>query len=374
MNHGTFAGAGSGASGGAITGYTESHIIKTSQMITAPAGTKRIEALMCGGGGSSSTNNGGGGFGGLAVMGIPVTGMPYSVVVGAGGTGGNPGNPSQVWSAGMMYAEVGGGGGSGWNDYNSATHTWKDGRSGGCGAGMSTQRFGGNGGSPPIGDLLWYFLPSQANFSWANRNNNYPEYVYAATSNAGFGAYHNGNYGPYTLAATRGSLGGGSGGGVQNVAPAPGGGGGGGSNYYGISTPTYGGGSGCTETGAATTGGSLAPVTIWGITGKQGGNPGGNGGGGGGGLLGAGGNGFVTVNYSQQIGYNVNWEPLYRTDYYGGPGGDGGGGAGANYFPGGDWQNYYTYYDMQGNYNQIQYVFSTNGVGGNGFVIFRFFF
>lgn len=40
--------------GGTITTYTESSVISTSQTVSVPAGTKRIEALVCGGGGRSS--------------------------------------------------------------------------------------------------------------------------------------------------------------------------------------------------------------------------------------------------------------------------------------------------------------------------------
>lgn len=373
MNHGTFAGAGSGASGGAITGYTQSHIIKTSQRISAPPGTQRIEALVCGGGGSGATNGGGGGFGGLAVMGIPVTGMPYDIVVGAGGTGGGPGNPSQVWSAGMMYAEVGGGGGASVNQYNAATYNNRLGRSGGGGGGATTQWFGGNGGSPPIGELLWYFAPTLSSFSWGQRHNNYPEYVYGSTSNAGLGAYQNSNYVNYQMNATRGSLGGGGGGGCQGLAPAPGGGGGGGDSDKGYTGGDLGGGGGAMQNGAVANGGSLTSISIWGITGKAGGTGTAGGAGGGGGLLGAGANGSYTL--GAHIGFHPDvWDYAYLVNYTGGDGGDGGGGGGGVYYPPAQTINYNIYQEYVGEYMNVAGPNLRPGNGGNGFVILRFFY
>jgi hypothetical protein len=373
MNNGTHAGAGNGSSGGAITGFQQSHIIKSSQMITPPPGTKRIEALMCGGGGAGTVQGGGGGFGGLAVMGIPVTGHPYSIVVGAGGTGGGPGSPSQVWSAGMMYAEVGGGGGAFVYVYNAATHNNRLGRSGGCGAGATTQNFGGHGGSPPIGDLLWYFAPTLASFSWGQRNNNYPEYAYGSTSNAGLGAYQNSNYVNYQLAATRGSLGGGGGGGCQGQPPAPGGGGGGGDSDKGITAGNLGGGGGADNVGNVTAGGSLTSVSIWGITGKANGNGVNGGSGGGGGLLGAGLNGSYTL--GAHIGFHPDyWDWAYLVNYIGGDGGDGGGGGGGVHYPPAQTINYDVDHNLVYAWMNVAGPDLRGGNGGNGFVILRFFF
>jgi hypothetical protein len=364
MNPGTYAGVGSGASGDTITGFQQSHIIKTSQSITAPAGTKRIEALIAGGGGSGGGNTGGGGFGGLAVMGIPVTGRPYDIVVGAGGINSAPGNPSQVWSAGMMYAEVGGGGGHGAGEA-------KNGRSGGSGSGSGSQNFGGHGGAPPFGELLWYYAPTYSNITWQPRNTAYPETVYG-TNNAGFGAYYNGNSGTYALQAIRGSLGGGGGGGSAAIGPAYGGGGGGGEPTYGGTAGNLGGGGGSMSNGGVYAGGSLTTVSIWGITGKANGNGANGGAGGGGGLLGAGVTGSYTL--GALIGYTSDWDPIYYVNYTGGDGGDGGGGGGGVYVPG----FVQVYYDAQGQYWD-QYVQPIgpnlrNGNGGNGFVILRFFF
>lgn len=365
MNPGTYAGVGSAASGDAITGFQQSHIIQTSQSITAPAGTKRIEALIAGGGGSGSYGSGGGGgFGGLAVMGIPVTGRPYDIVVGAGGINSAPGNPSQVWSAGMMYAEVGGGGGHTGGD-------GKNGRSGGSGSGSPSQYFGGHGGAPPIGELLWYYAPTYPSINWQARNTAYPETIYG-TSNAGFGAYHNGNSGTYTLQATRGSLGGGGGGGSAQVGPAYGGGGGGGDDSYGYTNGLLGGGGGVTNQGTATSGGSFTSVNIWGITGKANGVGASNGAGGGGALLSAGANGSYTQ--GAFLGYAEDWTPIYYGIWVGGNGGDGGGGGGSVYIPG----YVRVVYDTSGNwwdaYIQPIGPGTRAGYGGNGFVILRFFF
>lgn len=373
MNPGTYQGAGSGASGDGITGFQQSHIITTSQAITPPAGTKRIEALMAGGGGGANANGGGGGFGGLAVMGIPVTGRPLDVVVGAGGTGGNPGSPTQVWSAGMLYAEVGGGGGTNFNQYNSATYDNRNGRSGGSGAGANNQYFGGHGGTPPIGELLWYYAPAMASVSWLQRNTNYPEGLYG-TSNAGWGAYFNTNYTTYNLAATRGSLGGGGGGGSGPNPPTYGGGGGGSdSQSYGITGGLLGGGGGGRGGDAAmAAGGSLTSINIWGITGKANGNGQSGGAGGGGGLLGAG----LSGSYIQGalLGYQSDWTPIFYQNYIGGDGGLGGGGGGTAYYPGG----MEITYDSSGNYAgwwmSPAGPLLRGGNGGNGCAILRFFF
>ena len=54
--------------GGTITGYTQSTTYTSSQTVSVPVGTKRIEALLCGGGGGGSslnspvTGTGGNGF------------------------------------------------------------------------------------------------------------------------------------------------------------------------------------------------------------------------------------------------------------------------------------------------------------------------
>jgi hypothetical protein len=370
MNNGTHAGAGNGSSGGAITGFQQSHIIKSSQVINPPPGTKRIEALMCGGGGSGSPSSGGGGFGGLAVMGIPVTGHPYSIVVGAGGTNGYAGSPSQVWSAGMMYAEVGGGGGAYFYQYNAATYENRNGRSGGSGAGSYSQYFGGNGGTPPIGNILWYYAPATANINWFGRNTAYPQGLYG-TSNAGWGAYYNANSSGFSLGSTHGSNGGGGGGGSAGVGPSYGGGGGGGEHSY--SSGLLGGGGGAMTNGSVAAGGSLTSVSIWGITGKANGNGVNGGAGGGGGLLGAGLSGSYTL--GEHIGFHPDvWDWAYLVNYIGGDGGDGGGGGGGAYYPPPQYINYNIYQEFTQEWKNVAGPNLRGGNGGNGFVILRFFF
>ncbi len=100
--------------GGTITGYTQSTTYTSSQTVTVPVGTKRIEALLCGGGGGGSyyfsNSDGGGGFGGLQIYNIPITGSSLVLVVGAGGARNIAGGTTSVSAGGTMYAAVGGGG------------------------------------------------------------------------------------------------------------------------------------------------------------------------------------------------------------------------------------------------------------------------
>jgi len=106
---------------GTITTYTQTGVLATSQTVAVPAGTKRIEALLCGGGGAggaAANNYGGGGFGGLQLFEIPIVGTTLDIVIGSGGTGvlgnvGNRGGTTTVGSAGTIYAATGGGGGGG---------------------------------------------------------------------------------------------------------------------------------------------------------------------------------------------------------------------------------------------------------------------
>ena len=105
--------------GGTITTYTQTGVYSTSQSVAIPAGTKRIEALVCGGGGAGGAGLngfGGGGFGGLQLFEIPIAGTTLDIIIGAGGTGvpaaaGNRGGTTTVSSSGTVYAAVGGGGG-----------------------------------------------------------------------------------------------------------------------------------------------------------------------------------------------------------------------------------------------------------------------
>ena len=55
-------------SGAAITKYTQTAVLQTSQTISVPPGTKRIEALLCGGGGGAGAGTTAAGGGGFAVF------------------------------------------------------------------------------------------------------------------------------------------------------------------------------------------------------------------------------------------------------------------------------------------------------------------
>lgn len=318
MNFGTFQGAGAGAAPGAITRYTQTSTLLNSTTIAVPNGVKRIEALLCGGGGYGSY--GGGGFGGCAVIQIPITGnnQVLSVVIGAGATGTSAaGSPTYVVSAGTRYAEVGGGGSG---DNNGSQ---KNGRSGGGGAGgggpNSGVRTGGNGGSSPIGNVLWMAYTNVSVGKFRGYANQCPP-----TAGAGSSGIYNGL--PGIEPAANGSFGGGGGGGAgdfddtvpNNWAGGSGGQGGGGGSGMVTATPSTGGaggigaggGRGITANGA---GGSLTGVSIWGYTGfanngSAGGGmlaagsaspsfAGGLGGGGGGGPGGNGGNGFAAIRF-----------------------------------------------------------------------------
>lgn len=162
MNFGTFAGPGTGVPYGSISRYIQTPTITSSRTIAVPPGTQRIEALLVGGGGAGGasggdTGGGGGGFGGAAIIEIPITGQPLQVIIGAGGASTHlPGSSTSVTSAGTLYAEVGGGGGGGGGAGGAADN----GRSGGGGGGGGDAALNGaNGGSPPIGNLLWSIYP-----------------------------------------------------------------------------------------------------------------------------------------------------------------------------------------------------------------------
>jgi len=90
-----------GADGGSpITQYTPSPVYRGSGPVPVPAGTRRIEALLCGGGGSK--------FGGVAMHEIPVLGPTMDLVVGAGAAG-DYGGITSVSVHGTLYAQTGGG-------------------------------------------------------------------------------------------------------------------------------------------------------------------------------------------------------------------------------------------------------------------------
>jgi hypothetical protein len=340
MNPGTFTGLSVGAAGQSITRYTQTPIILSSRTVAVPEGVKRIEALLCGGGGGGglANNGGGGGFGGLAIIEVPVTGSPLQVVIGAGGaagtstqpTSGGDGSPTYVISAGTRYAEVGGGGGGAGYIYNYGTPGWPgNGRSGGGGGGASNGNGyysnGGDGGPAPIGNILWTWAPNTLRKLAGSTSGGYryhyqiPEF---ASSISGAARYVQTTAGAGTPNSTTLGMGGdgalGGGGGGAYVNPGCGGGNG---------NPSIPGGAGALGN-SGTAGGSMASVTIWGITGKAGGASYDSNGGGGGGMLSA--------------GTTYNWWAG------GGSGGlGGGGGAGAITEP---------------------------GSGGAGFAVIRFYF
>ena len=301
-----------------ITRYTQTGTLLSSCTIAVPPGTKRIEALLCGGGGGSVNAVAGGGFGGIAVIEIPITGQPLQVVIGAGAAylSASPGSPTYVVSAGTRYGEVGGGGTS-----STGGGANKNGRSGGGGAGGGTgvggsdpaDTYGGNGGGPPIGKLIWTAYPQD------NPNSVTQAKANAAPMGAGTGGR------AASTPGTNGSFGGGGGGGFGGIGGAVfsdagnGGYGGGGGADFGSAGGDGGMGAaagGFSGTGYGT-GGSLASVSIWGYTGfantsgspynragpgmlAQGGlgtaNDVGGGLGGGGGLS-SGGNGFAAIRF-----------------------------------------------------------------------------
>ena len=288
MNFGTFAGPGTGVPYGSISRYIQTPVITTSQTIAVPPGTQRIEALLVGGGGSgvqavSNYRAGGGGFGGAAIIEIPITGSPLQIVIGAGGSQGDAstntaGSPTYVVSAGTRYAEVGGGGAGLYNNYTQLPDFKGNGRSGGGGGGgagesTSTTQNAGNGGSPPIGNLLWSIYPQSPALYGTSVNNG------SSVPSVGSGA---GGNGAHKYQGSNGSFGGGGGGGTLGGIAGYGGGGAASSSSF---PGSYGGGS-----GPEVNGGSLTAVTVWGFTGRAGGTGATACGGGGGGLFGAGSN------------------------------------------------------------------------------------
>lgn len=195
MNHGTFPGMGMSVPREAIAGFQQTSVITSSQAITPPPGTKQIHALLVGGGGGGGGDlnydpgNGlvvygnGGGFGGCAIFNIPVTTDPLQLIIGAGGVGGiysdfwpncvgGNGGTTMVRSGGITWARIGGGGGGGGGLQGAAgAGAGRFGGGGGAGSVFSWNYsggyIGGNGGEPPIGQMLWYlYPPANPNASW----------------------------------------------------------------------------------------------------------------------------------------------------------------------------------------------------------------
>jgi hypothetical protein len=306
--------------GWSITGYTQSSTLTTSQTVAVPAGTKRVEALMCGGG---SPN----GFGGLQLYAIPLTGASYNVIVGAGVSNGVVGGETSISSNNTKYAAVGGYFASsssvGWPPFNKSTLLWS--------ALDNIAPVGAYAGLLS-GTGTWYPLGAAAASQYASGQSGQCGYGGSRGANSttgggsGYGGGNGGNGGS-AVVATNGTANGSGGNGT-----AGGGGGHGGQAFQAAS-------------GNGGNGGSLTGVSIWGLTGFAGGTGatgigynssnygGGGGGGGGGGMLGAGTNAPAAVANSTSLGGN------------GGNGGGGGGGGTAG-----------------------------PGTGGDGFVIFRFYY
>jgi hypothetical protein len=318
MNPGTFQGAGTGVvSGGAISGFQQTPVILSSQTITPPAGTKQIHALLAGGGGGGGGDfdydpgqgyvifGNGGGFGGCAIFNIPVTTDPLQVIVGAGGAGGirstywpscvgGGGGATMVRSGGVTWARVGGGGGG-----SSGFTTGGVGRFGGGGGAGCAYSWnyndgyaGGNGGEPPIGQMLWYlYPPANPNSAWYRDTG----IGYSSTQQVGFPQIPQGTGFNMSAQGSPGYFGGGGSGANTSNSNSYGYGGGGWANGIG-----YGGGARHSNQPAGfggeviwgrpvgTVGGSGGPG-VFGNSTLNGGD--GGGGGGGGGPSGNGGNG-----------------------------------------------------------------------------------
>ena len=324
--------------GGTITNHTQSTTYTSSQTVTVPAGTKRIEALLCGGGSV-------GGFGGLQIYNIPVTGAALNLIIGAG-TNTAIGGETSVSSNNTKYAAVGGyfaaSGAVGQPPFNVSTLLWsaldnapRTGRQ----AGELNAFYDGVATNyivrtPGMQALTYNSIPGGTDATLGYGGSVPATMMGAAVLQGSSGAtggslmVSNGTFYAYSVSGNGG---------------AGGGGGQGGSNARYWNNVTYLSGGG----GPGGNGGSLTSVSVWGLTGYAGGTGGtgvsytgapmdtayaAGGGGGGGGMLGAGSNGGNGVNVTYGSGGN---------------GGNGGGGGG---------------------------IGAPNGTGGNGFAIFRFYY
>lgn len=320
------------AGGGVIKTFTQSTVIQSSGSILIPRKTIRIEALMCGGGGGGG-GVGGGGFGGLFVIEIPNPGILKYLdhIIGSGGLGGDSstraqrGGTTKVLHNGSLLAAVGGGGaGTSYSSNDPAIGPSSSGLYGGGGGAR------GYGGRPPLGKIIW--TPFDAFEPLTS-----PQ-IFVPTVDF----IH-----PHALPYGSGGFGGTNTPSVNH--PMPGGGGSFSTNTLTAqSSGVLGGGGGLNQdtVGAARTGapgGSLASISIWGLTGFAGGLGGvstgvttnAGGGGGGGGMLGAGQDGGPSQNLAS---------------YLLGQGGNGGGGGGSH----------------------ISNL-GTGGKGGDGFIVYRFY-
>jgi len=139
----------------ASAGKQKQSVLCASGSITTGAGTRLMQTLVVGGGGGSggaqgfSGAAGGGGAGGVVCKPLSVSGSsPYSITIGAGGTGqdqarGNDGNDSDITIGSTTV--TGFGGGSGGTDVTPYC-TQRDGNPGGSGGAGSAQSASGGTG------------------------------------------------------------------------------------------------------------------------------------------------------------------------------------------------------------------------------------
>lgn len=313
--------------GSTISTYTQTPTYTTAGSITPPAYTKRIEALLVGGGGGGAVG-GGGGFGGCQIYEIPYLGRTLSYTIGAGGAAGNSGGTTIVSdSTDVVWAMVGGGGAGG--NGPGGTLGPKYGGSGGGSAGTN-----GWSGAPPYNAarLVWSFHDSEGVYNSFGILNvaslltlpGGTSYQVYPSPIAG-GGYVNS---PCFIAPGNPALGYGGAGAVPYSNGHATGGGGGATGSAVNTNPGYGGGGAYVTGSAGVSGGAIGAHKSWiAASGYIAGTGTTNAGGGGAGMLGAGGNAASGV---------------------GGTGGNGGGGGGAGS--------------------------GTPGAGGNGCVVFRFYY
>lgn len=141
-----------------ISQYTASPLYRVSGVVPVPAGTRYIEALLCGGGGVN--------FGGVEIHRIPVISTTMTLLVGAGSTG-DFGGVTSVEINGTLYASnsqgatagastglisrpfsPGGGGASGWHGRNAFDQYYVQTDTGAPGASLTPFQIWGLTGFP----------------------------------------------------------------------------------------------------------------------------------------------------------------------------------------------------------------------------------
>ena len=295
-------GANSGATGGTVAtvGAYKTHTFTTSGTFT-PSASGTVEVLLVGGGGGGGPSLGGGGGGG-GVIAIPAAtvsaGVPYTVVVGAGGASGTSGQASTVFGA----TAAGGG--------TSAAYNTGSGTVGGSGGGAAANEAVLNQGGASAGNSLG----ANTGTIYGNRGGHMTTARSGSTRAAGGGGAGGAALDTNSnLTGDTGQTGAGSGGvGVLNAILGTSlywGGGGGGGGYtgnFGGWGGLGGGGGGAGKGGAGTGGASALNAGAAGGSasgGAAGGAGGANTGGGGGGGSwssqpgGAGGSGIVVIRY-----------------------------------------------------------------------------